>query len=29
MHDLDVGQNDIRAPKILETQYQFRDAFDG
>jgi hypothetical protein len=29
MHKLDSGQNDARAPEILETQHRFRDAFDG
>jgi hypothetical protein len=29
MHDLDAGQNDARAPKILEAQHRFRDPFDG
>ena len=29
MHDLDAGQSDARAPKTLETQHRFRDAFDG
>jgi hypothetical protein len=28
-HDLNAGQTDAPAPKILETEHRFCDAFDG